>query len=81
MAELNGGRVAAVLTADTAVERRVHFLAELDSHLHQLAYAVLVELCERIALEDLLIVVAAEEFAGVSLQPMYADILRSILEN
>ena len=57
MAELNGGGVAAVLTADTAVERRVDFLAEFDSHLHELAYAVLVELRERIALEDLLIVV------------------------
>ena len=34
MAELNGGRIAAVLTADTAVDRRSCLLALFDRHLH-----------------------------------------------
>ena len=42
VAELDGSRVAAVLTADTAVELRVDGLAHSDGHLHELADAVLI---------------------------------------
>ena len=43
VAELDGSRVAAVLTADTAVELRVDGLAHSDGHLHELADAVLIK--------------------------------------
>ena len=65
MAELDACRVAAVLAADADVELRIGFLAEADSHLHELAYADLVEFSERIVLEDLRVVVSAEELARV----------------
>jgi hypothetical protein len=65
VAELNGRRIAAVLTADTNVKVGIYGLAEFDSHLHELADTGLVKLCERIGLEDLLIVVSAEELACV----------------
>lgn len=65
MAELDGSRVAAVLAADTKLDVRAGGLTELASHLNELAYANLVELCERIVLVDLLIIVSAEELACV----------------
>ena len=65
VAELNGRRIAAVLAADTDVERRIDRLAELDGHFHQLADANLVELCERIVLKDLNVIICGEELAGV----------------
>lgn len=58
VAELDGSRVAAVLTADTAVELRVDGLAHSDGHLHELADAVLIKLCERIVLKDLGVIVS-----------------------
>ena len=64
VAELDGSRVAAVLAADTKLDVRAGGLTELASHLNELAYANLVELCERIVLVDLLVVVRAEELAG-----------------
>ena len=60
VAELDGSRVAAVLAADTKLDVRAGGLTELASHLNELAYANLVELCERIVLVDLLIIVSAE---------------------
>mgnify|MGYP006928869583 CR=1 FL=1 len=65
VAELDGSRVAAVLAADTKLDVRAGGLTELASHLNELAYANLVELCERIVLVDLLIIVSAEELACV----------------
>ena len=50
VAELDGSRVAAVLAADTKLDVRAGGLTELASHLNELAYANLVELCERIVL-------------------------------
>lgn len=47
VAELDGSRVAAVLAADTKLDVRAGGLTELASHLNELAYANLVELCER----------------------------------
>ena len=65
VAELDRARVAAVLTADTAVELRVDGLAQRDGHLHKLAYAVLIKLCERIVLKDLGVIVSVEELACI----------------
>ena len=58
MAELYGRRISAVLAADTKLDVRAGGLTELASHLNKLAYADLVELCERIILVDLLIIVS-----------------------
>ena len=65
VAELDRARVAAVLTADTAVELRVDGLAERNGHLHELADAVLIKLCERIVLKDLGVIVSVEELACI----------------
>ena len=65
VAELNGRGVTTVLTADTYVESGVNGLTESDSHVHQLANAGLVELSEGIVLEDLSVVVSAQELACV----------------
>ena len=65
MAELDGGRIAAVLTADTAVEFGTGRAAELDRHLHQLADAHRVETGEGIGFVDLVRIVCGQELAGV----------------
>ena len=61
VAELDGARVAAVLAADAELDVRSRGLAKLASHLDQLADANLIELCERIVLVDLLVVVRIED--------------------
>ena len=66
VAEHDRGRIAAVLAADAELDVRAGLLAELNSHLNQLANAVLVKASERIGLIDLLVVVRAKELAGVS---------------
>lgn len=65
VAELNRCRVAAVLTADTAVELWINWLTKFKSHFHKLAYAVLVELSKWIVLVDLCIIVSIEELTSV----------------
>ncbi len=65
VAELNRGGVATVLAADTYVELGTCSLTKLDSCLHQLTNADLVELSEGIVLEDLCIVVSIEELTSV----------------
>ena len=65
VAELDGGRIAAVLTADTAVEFGTGRTAELDRHLHQLADAHRVETGEGIGFVDLVRIVCGQELAGV----------------
>lgn len=65
MAELNGRRITAVLTTDTAVKLRVSTLTIINSHLHQLADTLLIKLCERILLIDLRIIVAAKELTSI----------------
>ena len=65
MAEFYRGRIAAVLTADTAMHIRTNGFAHLSSHFHQFAYADLIQFCKRIILVDLVIIVCAEEFAGI----------------
>jgi len=52
MAELNRRRIAAVLAADTDVQLRIHCLAKLNGHFHQLAYAVLIQLRKGIVFKD-----------------------------
>ena len=65
MEELHAGGVAAVLAADAQVHVGTGGLAQLHGHLHQLAHALLVHVGEGIGLVDLLVVVVAEELAGV----------------
>ena len=65
VAELHGGGIAAVLAADTQVDVGAGLLAQLGGHGHQLAYAVLIQVGEGIGLIDLLVVVVAQELAGV----------------
>ena len=65
MAELDRNGVAAVLTADTAVQGGTGCLTVGNSHLHQLAHAVLVQLSEGIVFEDLSFVVSIQELASV----------------
>ena len=54
-----------MLAADTDVQLRIDILTKLDSHLHELAYAALVELGERVILKDLGIIVCLEELARI----------------
>ena len=54
-----------MLAADAQVQIGTGCTAELACHLDELAYTDLVELCKRIVLIDLLIVVSAEELACV----------------
>ena len=61
VAEHDGGRIAAVLAADAELDVRAGLLAELSSHLNELADAILVKAGERIRLVDLLVVVRAKE--------------------
>ena len=65
VAELNGGRIAAVLAADAEMDVRTGLAAQLSSHLNQLAYAVLIQMCEGIGLIDLLLIVIIQELACI----------------
>src|SRR5699024_8714880 len=57
VAELNGGRVAAMLAADAQFDVGTGLTAQVGSHLHQFANAVLVQFRKGIVLVDLLVVV------------------------
>ena len=46
-----------MLSADSDMELRIRRSSEIDRHLHKLPYALLVELCEGIRLEDLRVIV------------------------
>ena len=65
VAELHAGGVAAVLAADAQAQVGTGGAAQLRGHLDQLAYALLVQVSERIALVDLVVVVVAQELARV----------------
>ena len=65
MAELNAGGVAAVLAADAQTQVRVGRAAIVGSHLDQLANADLIQMLERIALVDLVLVVSAQELGSI----------------
>ena len=54
-----------MLAADAQTQLGTGGAAQLGSHLDQLAYAVLVQMSEGIALVDLVVVVVAQELAGV----------------
>ena len=53
MAELDGGRIAAMLAADTKLDVRSCLSALFSRHLHQLSNAGLVKSCKWIRLVDL----------------------------
>ena len=65
MAELDGGRIAAVLAADTQLQVGAGLAAQGSGHLDQLANAVLIQAGEGIALIDLAGVVGIQELTGV----------------
>ena len=65
VAELDGGGIAAVLTADTQLQVGASAAAQLSGHLDQLTNTVLVQAGEGIALIDLAGVVGIQELAGV----------------
>ena len=65
VAEHHGTRITAVFAADAQLQVRTGLTTQLRSHLHQLANAVRVQTSEGIALEDLVVVVGAEELASV----------------
>ena len=54
-----------MLAADTAVKSGIYGLTELKAGFHKFAYAVLVKLCERIVLINLVVIVCAEELTCV----------------
>ena len=65
MAELDGGRIAAVLAADTAAHARTGRSSQFNSHLHQLANADGIQTREGIGLVDLVRIVCRKELAGI----------------
>ena len=66
VAELDAGRIAAVLAADAQTQVGTGLTAVMCSHLDQLADADLVQMLERIALVDLVLVVCAQELGSAS---------------
>lgn len=54
-----------MFAADADVQLGINGFAELNCRFHELADACLIELCERIILEDLGVVISIEELAGV----------------
>ena len=54
-----------MLAADTAVESRANCLTHLNCHIHKLTDTNLVELCERIELINLVVIVRTKELACV----------------
>ena len=65
MTEFDRRRVAAVFAADTAVKGGPCLFAELYCHLHELTYALGIELGERVELVDLCRVVRRQELTCV----------------
>ena len=65
MAELDAGGIAAVLAADAQTQISTGLTAIVSSHLDQLADADLIQMLERIALVDLVLVVSAEELCSI----------------
>ena len=65
VAELHARGVAAVLAADAQTQIVAGLAAIMGSHLDQLADADLIQMLERIALVDLVLVVCAQELGSV----------------
>ena len=65
VAELDGRRIAAMLAADTAVHFGTNTSSLVNCHFHELSYTRRIKSCERIALVNLVRVVAGKELAGV----------------
>ncbi len=61
VAEHNGRRISAMLTADAQLDVGAGLAAQLGSQLNQLAHAVLIQTGEGIGLADLLVVVGVQE--------------------
>ena len=54
-----------MLSADTDMQIRIHRLAKVDGHLHQLADTCLIQLRKRIVLKDLRVIVSIQELARI----------------
>src|SRR5271170_7787455 len=65
MAQLDALGVAAMLAADAELELGVGLAPALDRDSHQAAYAVGIELRERVCLVDAALDIIAEKFAGI----------------
>ena len=65
VAELNRGRVAAVLATDADLEFRPRFAALGHTHLNELAHALLVQGLEGILLDDIVLGIVINEFCRV----------------
>ena len=65
VAELNGGGITAVLTANTDVQLCIICAAILAGQVHQLADTGLIQLGEGIILEDLGVVIGIQELTGI----------------
>ena len=65
VAELNGGRIAAVLAADAQMDVGTGAAAQFCSHAYQTAYTMYVQLGEGVKLVDLVVVVGIQELASV----------------
>lgn len=61
VAKITVERIAAMFAADTQLDVRAGLLAQLYSHLHQLADAFLIQLLERVGLINLVVVVCIQE--------------------
>ena len=57
VAEVDGGRIAAVFAADAQLDVGTGLFAQFGGHFYQLAHAVLVQPGERVGLVNLVIVV------------------------
>jgi hypothetical protein len=63
VAKRDRGRVTALLTADTDFERGALLAPALDADPHKLAHAVAIDRLERVAGQNLLVEVLAQELA------------------
>ena len=68
-----------MLTTDTNVQLRIYRLTKLDSHLHQLADTGLIQLSERIVLEDLGIIVSVQDLPASSREKPKVIWVRSLV--
>src|SRR5262249_53733919 len=63
--EMDRGRIAAMLTADAQLDARTRAAAELHGRSHDRSHALGVEGRKRILIEDLLVLVDAQELADI----------------
>ena len=65
MAELHGRRIAAVFAADSQLDVRTGLTAQISSHLHQLANALLIQTGKGIRFINFFGIIRIQELASV----------------